>query len=89
MIFGRQPIFWLGLIGSIILLIVNTFIGEGILTPDALGTVSNILEVSIPLIAGLIGRLLVTPVSSPVLSAGTEVTTPDGNPAQVVRSTDT
>ena len=80
-IFGRQPAFWIGLIVTLILGALQTLSGQGVIS-DALNSqltngvnaVAQLLVLLAPLITGLLIRPTVTPVSSPVLKAGTNVT---------------
>ena len=89
-ILGRQPAFWLGLIATIILGIVQTLAGQGVISDvtsgkvvDLTNSLVNLLTLLAPIIAGLAIRTQVTPTSAPVLSVGTSVTTPAGAAAQV------
>jgi len=87
MIFGRQPAFWIGLIVSLILGVVTTLSGNGLIS-DALNnqitdTVNAVAQAAVllaPLITGLLIRPTVTPVAAPSLPVGTtvEVVTPEG-----------
>jgi len=88
-IFGRQPAFWIGLIVTLILGALQTLTGSGLISDVAAGkatdlvnSTAQLLVLLAPLIAGLIIRTQVTPVSSPSLLHGTrvEVITPEGQP---------
>jgi hypothetical protein len=88
---GRQPAFWIGLIGTIILGVVTTLAGQGVISDVTSGKVVdlthslvNLLTLIAPLIAGLVIKTQVTPTSSPVLPTGTVVTTPTGAAALVM-----
>jgi len=89
-ILGRQPAFWIGLIGTIILGIVQTLAGQGVINEATSGKVVdltqaavNLLTLIAPLLAGLAIHTQVTPTAAPVLPVGTSVTTPAGAAAQV------
>ena len=90
-ILGRQPAFWIGLIGTIVLGVVQTLAGQGVISDLAAGKVVdltnslvNLLPLVAPLIAGLVIKTQVTPTSAPVLPTGTIVTTPTGAAALVM-----
>ena len=90
MIGGREPAFWIGLIVTIIIGVLTTLTGEGVISDALAGRVTDfvnaIAELAVllaPLIAGLLIRQQVTPVAAPVLPAGTDVTTPAGRSATV------
>lgn len=93
MIFGRQPAFWIGLIVTIILGALQTLSGEGLVNDatkgqitDGVNAIAQLAVLVAPLIAGLLIRTQVTPVSAPALPAGTtvEVQTPGDAPNQTV-----
>jgi hypothetical protein len=90
-IFGREPVFWIGLIATIAIGIVSTLSGQGILSDAMAGKITDgvkalvqILTLMAPLLAGWVARKGVTPLVAPVLEIGTPVTTANGGPAQVV-----
>ena len=90
MILGRYPAFWIGLIGTIVLGIVQTLAGQGVISEvtsgkvvDLTNALVNLLTLVAPLVAGLLIHTQVTPTSAPVLPAGTVVTTPTGGAALV------
>jgi hypothetical protein len=81
MIFGRLPAFWIGLIVSIALGILQTLTGQGLISEAMNGTLNNLINgigqlliLASPLIAGLLIHPLVTPTSDPALAQGTVVT---------------
>ena len=85
MIGGRYPAFWIGLAGSIILGVVQTLAGQGVINEvtsttavNLTNSVVNLLTLLAPLIAGLVIHTQVTPTSDPSLPMGTSVTTPTG-----------
>jgi uncharacterized membrane protein len=89
MIFGRQPAFWIGLIVSLILGVVQNLTGSGLISDVRAGQVTDLVNAAAqlavllaPLIAGLLIRTQVTPTAAPSLPAGTTVTaiTPEGSP---------
>jgi hypothetical protein len=89
-ILGRQPAFWLGLIATLVVGVVQTLAGQGVLSDATSGKVVdfthaavNLLTLIAPLLAGLAIHTQVTPTAAPVLSIGTLVTTPQGAVAQV------
>jgi hypothetical protein len=93
-ILGRQPAFWIGLIGTIILGVVQTLAGQGVINDLTAGRVVdlthslvNLLTLVAPLLAGLAIHTQVTPTAAPVLSIGTPVTTPQGVTAIVAGPT--
>jgi len=90
MLFGREPAFWIGLIVTLIIGVLTTLTGEGVISDALAGRITDFVnafaELAVlfaPLIAGLLIRQNVTPTASPVLPAGTSVTTPSGAPATV------
>jgi hypothetical protein len=92
---GRQPAFWLGLIATIVVGIVQTLAGQGVVSEATSGKVVdmtqaavNLLTLMAPLLAGLAIHTQVTPTIAPVLSVGTSVTTPQGTSAQVTAGPD-
>jgi hypothetical protein len=89
-ILGRQPAFWLGLIATIIVGVVQTLAGQGVITEAASGKVVDVTQAAVnlltliaPLLAGLAIHTQVTPTAAPVLPVGTFVTTPQGAAASV------
>lgn len=85
MLFGRQPILWVGIVASLVVTVVTQLSGPGIIdTTHPAQTAINVITILGPIISAFIGRYFVTPVASPVLSAGTAVTTPAGDAASVV-----
>jgi hypothetical protein len=90
MIGGREPAFWIGLIVTLIIGVLTTLTGEGVISDALAGRITEftnaIAELAVllaPLIAGLWIRQNVTPVAAPVLPVGTAVTTPTGGEATV------
>lgn len=88
-IFGRQPAFWIGLIVTLVLGVIQTLTGNGLISEVAAGeatdlvnSTAQLLVLLAPLIAGLLIRPTVTPVAFPSLDQGTKVTviTPEGQP---------
>lgn len=88
-IFGRQPVVWIGIIASVAVAVVQALLGQGVISDvtagkavDTVNALGQILTVLAPVIAALVARTQVTPVSSPVLPQGTKVTvvTPPGSP---------
>ena len=80
-IFGREPAFWIGLAVTLILGVITTLTGNGLISDVAAGkavdmvnAIAQLLTLLAPLIAGLIIRQGVTPVAAPQLEAGTVVT---------------
>jgi hypothetical protein len=78
---GREPAFWIGLTISILVAIVNTLAGNGLISSVAAGNTTNTLAligqlatILAPVIAGLLIRSQVTPTAAPVLTKGTTVT---------------
>lgn len=88
-IFGRQPAFWIGLIVTLVLGVLQTLTGNGLISEvtagkatDLVNSTAQLLVLLAPLIAGLLIRTQVTPVSFPKLDQGTqvEVVTPENQP---------
>jgi len=88
-IFGRQPSFWIGLAVTLILGVVQTLTGNGLISDVAAGkatdlvnSTAQLLVLLAPLIAGLLIRTQVTPTAFPALDQGTRVTviTPENQP---------
>ena len=87
---GREPAFWIGLIATIVIGIISTLSGQGVLSDAMAGKITDgvkalvqILTLLAPVIAAFFIRGQVTPTASPVLPTGTPVTTPDGVKAVV------
>jgi hypothetical protein len=79
-ILGRQPTFWVGLIVTIILGVVRTLSGEGVISIDSAdqlvnvtNSIGDLLLTFVPLITTMILRPAVTPVAAPKLEVGTRV----------------
>ncbi len=80
MIFGRQPAVWIGIIVSLIVGVLTTLSGNGLISDALKGQVTNIVNATAqlatllaPVIAGLLIKGQVTPVIAPVLPIGTTV----------------
>lgn len=89
MIFGREPAFWIGLIVSLVLGVVQTLTQNGLISDVLAGRVTDLVNAGAqlavllaPLIAGLLIRQQVTPTAAPALPQGTrvEVITPGDAP---------
>lgn len=63
MIFGREPVFWIGVIAAIAIAIVQTLFGQGLITQSTQDTIVNFVNALVPLLAALIARQFVTPVT--------------------------
>lgn len=93
-IFGREPIAWIGIILVFVITIIQTALGQGLISDALAGQVTNganslaeTLIAFLPLILNIYGRSKVTPVAAPVLPLGAPVTPegyPDGAPAAAV-----
>lgn len=90
---NREPAFYIGLAVTLVLGVVTTLAGEGIINDAVKGQITNgvnaLAELAVllaPVIAGLLIRQNVTPVAAPVLPSGTTVTvpTPEGTPDKKV-----
>jgi hypothetical protein len=88
-IFGKEPAFWIGLIVTLIVGVVQTLSGNGLISDIVAGKVidlvnafSQVALLMAPVIAALIIRGGVTPTSQPSLEQGTKLTviTPGDNP---------
>ena len=87
-IFGRQPVVWIGLLASLALGILQAVSGVDVIVPgQPAQSAANIIKIVGPLIAAFLAQNFVTPVSSPVLPAGTAVTTPEGVATTTVATT--
>lgn len=82
---GKEPVFWITLGATIIVGVITTLSGQGILSDamagkitDGLKALVQILTLLAPVIAGLIARKQVTPIAAPVLPMDTPVSTPTG-----------
>jgi hypothetical protein len=80
-IFGREPAFWIGVIVTLILGVLQTLTGNGLISEVAAGKATDIvnstaqlLVLLAPLIAGIVIRTQVTPSSAPAVDQGTTVT---------------
>ena len=62
MIFGREPVFWVGVVGAVLIAVIQTLAGQGVLTPETQTTIVNIIGVLVPIVAALVARMFVTPV---------------------------
>lgn len=91
-IFGREPAFWIGVIAACILAVVQTLLGQGVVSDalagqatDFVTALSQVVTLLVPVIAGLLIRTQVTPTAAPQLDKGTtvEVITPAGMPNEV------
>lgn len=94
MIFGRQPAFWIGLIVTLVLGVVRTLAGEGLISDAATGQVESavhaiaqLLELVAPLVAAMLIKPLVTPVASPQLPANTKVAVQGTDDAVIIQPT--
>jgi citrate lyase alpha subunit len=72
MIFGREPAVWIGIIVSVVLAVVTTLQGQGVISDalaghvtDATNALAQILVLVAPLIAGVLIRSQVTPANPP------------------------
>jgi hypothetical protein len=80
-IFGREPAFWIGLAVSLVLGVVSTLTGNGLISDalagqitDIANSIAQLLVLLAPLIAGILIRQRVTPTGAPALPTGTIVT---------------
>ena len=81
MVFGRQPAFWIGLIVSLVIAVVQTVSGSGLISEaqgghitDAANAIGQLLVLIAPLITGILIHTQVTPIAAPSLPQGTTVT---------------
>jgi ABC-type transporter Mla maintaining outer membrane lipid asymmetry permease subunit MlaE len=84
-IFGKLPAFWIGLVATIVVGVITTLNGNGIISDvdagkvkDTVTAIVQLLTLLAPLLAGLVIHTQVTPTSAPTLPMGTSVTTPTG-----------
>jgi len=87
--FGKEPVVWIGIIATVVIAIVQTLSGQGVISDvtagkalDATNAMTQLLTLLAPIIAGLLARTQVTPVANPALPSGTTVTvlTPPASP---------
>jgi hypothetical protein len=79
-IFGREVALWIGTIVSLVFAVVGVLTNDGVIS-DAIGgritdittSLAELLTLLAPLIAGVIIRQGVTPISQPKLPVGTPV----------------
>jgi hypothetical protein len=91
MIGGREPAAIIGIVVTVILGVVTTLAGEGVISDalqgritDLVNAVAQLLVLLAPLITGLLIRPNVTPSAAPVLPAGqTVIVAGTGEPAKV------
>lgn len=86
MVFGREPAFWLGLIGSVLVGILHQLVGAGLITPDTAQTMENLVTTLVPFIVTIILRQMVTPVLAPKLPEGTPVEVTDKSTGETLAS---
>jgi hypothetical protein len=82
MIFGRYPVDILNLVKGLLGLL--TLYGVSISGDQQTSLLETLGYVLVLIVGGYTQRQLVTPLADPVLPVGAPVTTPKGNPAQVV-----
>lgn len=94
MIFGRQPAFWIGLIVTIVLGVIQTLAGEGLISDvatnrvtDGVNAIAQLLLLAAPLITGMLIKPTVTPVAAPKLKPGTEVAVEGTTDSVVIAAT--
>jgi hypothetical protein len=62
-IFGKEPVVWIGILGSLLLTILSAISGQGVIVEGNIGlTISNLITVLAPIIAAFFARNFVTPV---------------------------
>lgn len=74
MIFGREPVVWIGIITSVILAVVTTLLGQGVISDALAGKITDLvnafaqlLVLVAPILAAIAARPLVTPLADPKL----------------------
>ena len=79
-IFGREPVLWVGIIMAFIIAIVETALGQGLISDVLAGKIEDVAQslasttlVLLPIILNLFARAAVTPVAAPLLPVGTPV----------------
>lgn len=82
----REPAVVVGVIVAIIVAIAVQLVDDGLVTSQQGKNLLHFAEVIAPIIGAAITRLFVTPTAAPVLSTGTEVTTPEGTNAIVAKA---
>lgn len=77
---GREPAFWIGLAVTLVLGVVSTLAGEGLISDTLAGeateltnAIAQLLVLLAPVITGVLIRPNVTPVAAPSLPIGTPV----------------
>jgi len=86
MVFGRLPAFWIGLIVSIAIAVIQTLSGQGLISDatsgkavDAVNWIGQLAVFAAPFITGMLIHTQVTPVAAPSLPQGTTVTVTSPN----------
>jgi hypothetical protein len=84
---GKEPAFWIGLGATLIIGVITTLSGQGLLSDALAGKITDgvkaivqLLTLLSPLLAGYVIRGQVTPTNSPTLSTGTTVTVTSPGP---------
>lgn len=79
-IFGREPVAWVGIIVAVILAVVQTLLGEGVISDALSGRITDIVQslsgsviVLIPIVTTLLARRGSTSAAQPKLEVGTAV----------------
>jgi len=95
-IFGREPAFWVGVIVSVILAVVQTLGGQGLISDalqgqitDVVTAISQVVLLLIPVITAILIRPAVTPIVNARLKEGSRVTvlTPGSSPNPTITVT--
>ena len=60
---GHEPVFWVGVVAACLIAVIQTLAGQGVLTANQTDTIANLVTAVTPIIAALIARQFVTPVS--------------------------
>lgn len=81
-ILGREPVAWIGIIVAIVISVLQTAAGEGLISDalkgeaiNATNALAQVATIFVPIIVGIIAtRRVVTPTAAPALPQGTSVT---------------
>ena len=67
---NREPVRIIGIIGAVIIAVIEALGQQQVLSPDLSTNLVNLIVVLIPIIAAETARRLVTPVADPQTNAG-------------------
>lgn len=62
---GHEPVFWVGVVTAVVIAVIQTLAGQGVLTANQQDTIANLVTAVSPIVAALVARQFVTPVAKP------------------------